>query len=106
MEVANDAVSGSVHIAQRVHPHMGPVVRSTAQALGDTFQTGANAVAATTGGAVQSTRRRVSNVIEEQVTMRVKRIWHLLLMSILLCFVIPMLVLRPYHPLNTYVANL
>jgi hypothetical protein len=99
---AVDFAGTAANLAQRGSQHATPLVRSTRQ----TIQSGACAVVCTAGDTVRSTRHLAGNAIEQHFTMRFKRVWHLFLMSILLCWAIPIVVLRPYHPWNSVVANL
>jgi len=104
-EVSRDVVdvtTSAAEIARRSSQHVAPLVRTTTQSLNESIQTGISS----TSDAVQSTRQQAGSLIEEQVTRRIKRVWHLLFSSLILCWLLPLCALRPYHPLNSVVANM
>jgi hypothetical protein len=99
---AVDLVGSAANLAQHGSQQFTPLLRSTSRK----FQTRTQVAVSTAGNVVRSTRRQAGSAIEEHVTMRLKRVWHLFLMSLILCWVVPIVALRPYHPLNSVVGNL
>merc|ERR1711862_1056188 len=85
---------------------VAPIVRSGSVALGETITTGtARAVNGVTN-VVSTGRQQAGTAMEEHVTGRIKRIWHLLLTALMLCWAVPMFGLRLYQPMNALMANL
>jgi len=99
---AEVVVSASSHVAT----HAPRLARAATTSVGGAVSSGSTAVARVTTNVVDRSGNVVSHMVEDQIVGPVKRAWHLLVTSFLLCFIIPLFALRTYAPLNSVASNL